>query len=71
MTGKLEALISEKECARLLGVCVSNLRRRRQLKQPPQWVKIGGRVLYQPDILRSFIRTSIVFLPPVLPREEE
>lgn len=58
-----EALLHEREAARLLGVSVSGLRRRRALRQPPEWVRIGGRVLYRPSVLAAFIEQSAVRLP--------
>jgi hypothetical protein len=55
-----EPLLHEREAARLLGVCVSNLRSRRARRLPPEWVRIGGRVLYRPSTLSAFIQASTV-----------
>ena len=56
-------LLNEHEAAKRLGLSVATMRRRRLLKQPPAWVKIGGRVLYRPDVLDAFIEASTVAMP--------
>ena len=40
-------LFDEREAARRLGLSVATMRRRRLLRRPPAWVKLGGRVLYR------------------------
>jgi hypothetical protein len=57
-----EALVGEKEAARILGVPVSNLRYRRWQGQPPEWVQIGARVRYRPSTLAAFIERNTVKL---------
>jgi hypothetical protein len=63
-----EPLLHEHE-ARLLGVCVSNLRSRRARRLPPEWVRIGGRVLYRPSTLSAFIQASTVRPSPEMKRQ--
>jgi predicted DNA-binding transcriptional regulator AlpA len=58
-------LLDEREAARSLGLSVPTLRRRRLLRQPPQWVKLGARVLYRKQDLDSLIEASLVRLPGV------
>lgn len=58
-----EGLIHEREAAQLLGLSMSNLRSRRARRLAPEWVRIGGRVLYQPSVLSAFIKASAVQLP--------
>lgn len=60
---RMEALVPEKEAARILCVSVSTLRSRRRLGQDPEFVRIGGRVLYRPATLRAFIDASAVRIP--------
>jgi len=54
----LETLLTEHEVARLLKVSVATIRRRRLFRQPPEWVKIGASVRYQPDAVRRFIEDA-------------
>jgi hypothetical protein len=57
-----EALLRESEAARMLRVCVTNLRNRRARRLPPEWIKIGGRILYKRSTLCEFIEASVVRL---------
>src|SRR5215831_7727409 len=57
-----EALLREREAARLLRVCVSNLRSRRARRLPPEWIKLGARILYKRSTLCEFIEASVVRL---------
>jgi hypothetical protein len=56
-------LIEERDAARFLGLSVFTLRRRRLLRQPPNWVKLGARVLYKKKDLESLIDASVVHVP--------
>jgi len=58
--GEFEGLIHERTAAKLLGLSRSNLRRRRASCLPPDYVRIGGRVLYRPSVLDAFIEESAV-----------
>ncbi len=59
----VEMLLDEKEAARRLGLSVATMRRRRLLRQPPVWVKLGGRVLYRQQDLDAYIESCVVHLP--------
>lgn len=59
MTSQLD-LFDEREAARRLGLSVATMRRRRLLRQPPAWVKLGGRVLYRSVELTAFVEANIV-----------
>jgi len=50
-----ETLLTEHEVARLLNVSVGTIRRRRLLRQPPEWRKIGANVCYEPSAVRRVI----------------
>ena len=52
----LEALLTEHDVARLLKVSVATVRRRRLLRQPPNWVKLGASVRYRPADIAAFIQ---------------
>ena len=58
----VETLLDEKEAARRLGLSVASMRRRRLLRQPPVWVKLGGRVLYRPRDLDAYVESCVVRL---------
>jgi hypothetical protein len=45
-----------------LGLSVAAMRRQRLLRQPPAWVKLGGRVLYRSGELEAFINANVVQL---------
>jgi hypothetical protein len=57
-------LCNERDAASRIGLSVATLRRRRRLRQPPAWVKLGSRVLYRKSDLDSFIEANLVRLPP-------
>ena len=56
-------LLNEREAARWLGLSVATMRRRRLLRQPPAWVKLGARVLYRKQDLESFVNANVIRLP--------
>jgi len=51
----LQELLTEKDVARLLRVSVATIRRRRLLKQPPTWLKIGALVRYRREAISRLI----------------
>lgn len=55
LNNTLKELLTEHEVARLLKVSVSTIRRRRLLRQPPDWVKIGASVRYHPASIAALI----------------
>jgi predicted DNA-binding transcriptional regulator AlpA len=52
-------LINETEAARRLGLAVSTLRRWRWQGNPPQFVKIGSAVRYDPIVIDDLITSGI------------
>jgi predicted DNA-binding transcriptional regulator AlpA len=54
-----ERLLTESEVAKLLSVSLATIRRRRLLRQPPEFVKIGTCVRYQPKAVEELIRDGI------------
>ncbi len=60
-------LFDEREAARRLGLSVATLRRRRLLRQPPTFVKLGGRVLYRQSDLGTLIEENLVTARKVSP----
>lgn len=55
-------LFDEREAARRLGLSVATMRRRRLLRRPPVWVKLGARVLYRNSDLEAFVEANVVEL---------
>jgi hypothetical protein len=51
----LQELLTEREVARLLKVSVATIRRRRLLRQPPTWLKIGALVRYRREAIQLLI----------------
>ena len=54
----LEELMTEHDVAKLLKVSVATIRRRRLLRQPPDWIKIGASVRYKPTSIASFLEAT-------------
>ena len=50
--------VNEVEAARLLGVSVRTIRYWRQFSRGPAWSKLGGRVVYEIDILRKYLAAN-------------
>lgn len=53
-------ILNEREAAVRLGLSVATLRRRRLLRQPPAWVKLGARCLYRAADLQAFVEANLV-----------
>jgi predicted DNA-binding transcriptional regulator AlpA len=53
-----EGLLNEHEVAQLLRVSVATIRRRRLIRQPPEWLKIGASVRYRPEAVDRLIESS-------------
>ena len=51
----IPALVDEHQAARILGLSVKTLRRWRWAGKPPNFVKIGSAVRYEPSELRALI----------------
>lgn len=58
MNTTLEPLLTEIEVAKLLNVSVATIRRRRLFRQPPEWIKIGASVRYEPQTVKRFIASG-------------
>jgi predicted DNA-binding transcriptional regulator AlpA len=54
----ISALLNEREAARRLGLSVTTLRRWRWAGRPPNYVKIGSAVRYEPSEIESLIDTG-------------
>jgi predicted DNA-binding transcriptional regulator AlpA len=54
-----QKLLNESEVSELLGVSVHAVRTWRLQKKPPQFLKIGRRVLYRPQDINNFIETCV------------
>jgi predicted DNA-binding transcriptional regulator AlpA len=50
-----EKLLTEGEVAKILSVSVATIRRRRFLRQPPVWIKIGASVRYTHQSISAFL----------------
>jgi hypothetical protein len=61
-------LLNEREAAHWLKLSVGTMRRRRLLRMPPGWVKLGSRVLYRKQDLEAFVNANVVRLPTGDPR---
>lgn len=54
-----EALMNEHEVALRAGVSVGTLKRRRLLKLPPAFVKLGASVRYKPSEVTAWINACV------------
>jgi len=57
---ELEKLLNEYEVARLTGLSVASIRRRRLLRQPPKFLKLGASVKYRPSTIREWLESQEV-----------
>jgi predicted DNA-binding transcriptional regulator AlpA len=48
-------LLTERDVARLAKLSVAAIRRRRQLKQKPRWLRINTSVRYRPEDIREWL----------------
>lgn len=53
-------LLKEKEAAAVVGFTVQTLRKRRYLRKPPQFLKVGRNVPYRLEDLRAFLEDCVV-----------
>lgn len=51
----MEALLTERDVARILNISVATVRRRRLFRQPPAWIKLGSSVRYLPEVVAKLI----------------
>ncbi len=57
-TSIASVLVNEHEAARLLGLSVKTIRRRRWAGKPPPFLKIGAAVRYEPAELAALIEAA-------------
>jgi len=60
MQANISDLLCEKRAAQRLGLSIATLRRRRLLRLPPAWVKLGARILYREEDLSNFVLANVV-----------
>lgn len=53
-------LLREEEAAAVVGFTVQTLRKRRYLRKPPQFLKVGRNVRYRREDLRAFLEGCVV-----------
>ncbi len=58
LDNSLQELLTERDVARIVGLSVASIRRRRLLKQPPRFRKIGAAVRYQPSDVAAWIEAQ-------------
>jgi predicted DNA-binding transcriptional regulator AlpA len=54
---RLQSLLNEHDVAHVTGLSVASIRRRRLLKQPPIFRKIGAAVRYRPEDVAAWIES--------------
>ena len=60
----LVTLLTEHQVAEILKVSVATIRRRRLLRQPPDFVKIGASVRYRPESIQRLIQNAEQHIGP-------
>jgi predicted DNA-binding transcriptional regulator AlpA len=60
---RIENLLNEHDVARIVGLSVASVRRRRLLKLPPKYIKIGASVRYRPKDVESWIEAQASSTP--------
>jgi predicted DNA-binding transcriptional regulator AlpA len=53
----LEALLTERDVARVTGLSVASVRRWRLLRQGPKYIKIGAAVRYRPEDISIWLES--------------
>jgi predicted DNA-binding transcriptional regulator AlpA len=53
----LESLLNEREVARITGLSVATIRRRRLFKMPPKYLKISSAVRYRPEDIAAWLES--------------
>lgn len=53
------SLMTEHEVARFFNVSLTTIRRRRLLRQPPEWIKIGASVRYRSEAIQRFVEDNL------------
>lgn len=55
---QLETLLTEHQVAEALKVSVATIRRRRLLRQPPNFLKIGASVRYRREAIQQLLEST-------------
>jgi predicted DNA-binding transcriptional regulator AlpA len=58
ITNTLTELLTEQDVARITGLSVATMRRRRLLRQPPLYKKLGAAVRYHPGDVAAWINAQ-------------
>jgi predicted DNA-binding transcriptional regulator AlpA len=53
----IEALLNERDVARITGLSVASVRRWRLLRQGPTYIKLGSAVRYRPEDLSAWLES--------------
>lgn len=53
----LEVLLNEHDVARITGLSVATIRRRRLFKLPPKYLKISAAVRYRPEDIAKWLKS--------------
>ena len=53
----LESLLNEHDVARITGLSVASIRRRRLLRQSPKFLKLGAAVRYRPEDIVAWLES--------------
>lgn len=53
----IEALLTEKDVARRIGLSLASVRRWRLLKQGPRFLKLGSAVRYKPEDMAAWLES--------------
>jgi predicted DNA-binding transcriptional regulator AlpA len=53
----LEELLTEHDVARITGLSVASVRRRRLFKQGPKYLKLGSAVRYRAEDIKAWLET--------------
>jgi predicted DNA-binding transcriptional regulator AlpA len=61
----IQNLLNEHDVARIAGLSISSVRRRRLLKLPPKYIKIGAAVRYRPSDVDEWIDAAAASTPAV------
>jgi hypothetical protein len=62
---KLKELIGEAEYATLRGVSLRTVQRERALRYGPPFIKLGGKVMYDPAMIDAWLTKQVRNQPPL------
>lgn len=55
-----QRLLNEDEAARVLGLSIKTLQKRRWLRQEPRFLKVGRLVKYRLEDLQAFLNSCVI-----------